>query len=639
MAAHDAAPAALAKRRAARQAGTVPPPSDAPRPAAPAWLVCALLATGTFLLFSRSLSYDFINYDDPAFVVDNPRVRAGLTWDGLRWAFTGRTDYWRPLTWLSHQLDGQLFGGRAAGHRAVNVAWHAANAALAFLLCRRLLAGWGPALACAALFAWHPLRVESVVWVSERKDVMAGCFFLLTLLAYQRYADRLRRGEPAGRAYALTLALYLGGLMCKPTLVALPVVLLALDRWPFARLALRPAPGWWAAHRRVWLEKIPFVLLAAAIAVVTIRLQVKADAFTLAVPLADRLGNAVVSIARYLGNVVWPLDLAFFYEHPGAWPWPAVAGALGLAVALTAFAWRERDRTPSLLAGWVWFVALLLPTLGLLQVGIQAMADRYTYLPVLGLQLAAWPVWRTRVRSPAVNASLAAVVLAGCAAATWWQQGFWRDSETLYRRAIAVDPNSANAEGFLGYTLHQAGRNAAAEGHARRALEISPDNHWGWLTLANVQGETERLAEAVASYGKLVAMDPAYARGHYLRSLLLVQLGRLEEAEAGLARAAALLPDSAQARLVLAEVQARRRRFAQAADSYRAVIALRPGSAEAHAGLGYMLALTGDRHGAAHHWTEALRLAPDLPGLRERLEKFRRPAPVPSPSVPRPPPK
>jgi Flp pilus assembly protein TadD len=614
---------ALAKRRAARQAGFVPSPSVVPRPAAHTWLACALLAAGTFLLFSRALPYGFINYDDTSFVVQNPHVQAGLTWDGLVWAFTGRTDYWRPLTWLSHMLDWQLFGDRAGGHRAVNMAWHAINAALAFLLCRRLLAGWWSALFCAALFAWHPLRVESVVWVSERKDVLAGCFFLLTLLAYHRHAERVRTGAPARRTYALMLALCLGGLMCKPTLVALPVVLLALDTWPLARLSWRRAPGWWAAHRCVLLEKLPFILLSAVISVVTIHMQAKADAFTLAVPLDERIGNALVSIARYLGNVAWPLDLAFFYEHPGAWPRPAVAGALALVLAVTALTWIRRERTPSLLAGWIWFLSLLLPTLGVLQVGLQAMADRYTYLPVLGLQLAVLPWVTARLAPAALKTGLAAAVLAECAGVTWWQQGFWRDSETLYRRAIAMDPTSANAEAFLGYTLHQAGRNVEAEHHARRALELSPDNHWGWLTLANVQGETGRLAEAVEAYQRLVTMDPAYARGHYLRGLLLVQLGRLEEAEAGLVRAAELLPESAQTRLVLAEVQARRRHFAEAAESYRAVIALQPRSAEAHAGLGYMLALTGDRDGAARHWTEALRLNPDFPGLRERLERLR----------------
>lgn len=582
-----------------------------------------MLAAGTGLVFARSLGYGFINHDDPAYLTSNPRVQAGLTWDGIVWAFTGKADYWHPLTWLSHMLDWRLFGADATGHRAVSVLWHAVNAVLAFLLCRRLTGAWWTALCSAALFAWHPLRVESVVWVTERKDVMSGCFFLLTLLAYARYAERCKAGHPAGRAYVLTLALFLGGLMCKPSLVPLPLVLLALDFWPLGRLSWKPAAGWWREHRCAVREKLPFFLLSAVIAVVTVRMQAASNAFSLAVPLADRLGNAVVSVARYLGNVAWPLDLAFFYEHPGAWPAPAVAGALALLLALTALAWWRRGREPWLLAGWLWFLAMLLPALGLLQVGRQAMADRYTYLPVLGLHLAA--LWTLRHMPGPARLKTAAAVLAvaACAGLTWWQQGFWRDSETLYRRAIAMDPASANAEAFLGYTLHEAGDLAGAERHARRALELSPDNHWAWLTLANVQGQTGRLEEAVAAYRRLTDMNPRYGRGHYLRGLLQQQLGRLAEAEADLARAAELLADAPMPWLALAEVRARQRKFPEAAAAYEKVVALRPDHAEAHAGLGYMLVLTGRREEAARHWEEALRLQPDFPGLRERLQKIR----------------
>lgn len=602
-----------------------PLPRAAPRPPLPTWLACALLAAGTFLLFSRSLEYGFINYDDPSYLTNNPRVQAGLTWAGIVWAFTGLTDYWHPLTWVSHMLDWQLFGADATGHRAVNLAWHAANAALAFLLCRRLTGAWGVALFSAALFAWHPLRVESVVWVTERKDVMSGFFFLLTLLAYARYAELVRSGRPAGRAYALTLALFLGGLMCKPSLVTLPLVLWALDFWPLDRLQATPAPGWWAAHRRVLLEKIPFLLLSAAVSVATILMQAAHNSFVLALPFSDRLANAVVSVARYLGSIAWPSRLAIFYDHPGAWPLLPVLGATVLLLAVTALAWRRRDRAPWLPAGWVWFLAMLLPVLGLLQVGRQAMADRFTYLPILGLQLAvlggaaAWPL---PARAKGV---LAAAVLAACAAATWWQQGFWRDSETLYRRALAVNPAGPNAAAFLAYTLQESGVNLAeAEQHARRALELEPDNHWALLALANLLGQTGRLAEAVDTYRRMTDLDPGYARGHYLRSLLLLQLGRVAEAEAGLARAAELLPASAQTRLVLAEVRARQRKFDAAAATYREVIALQPASAEAHAGLGYMLALTGRREEAVKHWEEALRLNPAFPGLRERMERLRR---------------
>ncbi|HEX2860249.1 MAG TPA: glycosyltransferase family 39 protein, partial [Lacunisphaera sp.] len=243
---------------------------------------------GTWLLFARSLGYDFINFDDPVYVTNNAHVRAGPTWDSIVWAFTGKSDYWHPLTWLSHMFDWRLFGADATGHRTVSVLWHATNAVLAFAVMRRLLGSWWIALFSAALFAWHPLRVESVVWVTERKDVMSGFFFLLTLLAYVRYTDNLKAGQPGRRTYALTLALFLGGLMCKPTLVTLPLVLLALDFWPLGRLATKPAPGWWQAHRCTVMEKLPFFILSAIISYVTIRMQEAHNAFSLAVPLGDR---------------------------------------------------------------------------------------------------------------------------------------------------------------------------------------------------------------------------------------------------------------------------------------------------------------------------------------------------------------
>ncbi len=604
----------------------MPRPDTPARPNSHAWIACTVLFLGTVAVFGRSLGYDFINHDDPAYITNNARVQAGLVWDSVVWAFTGRADYWHPLTWLSHMLDWQLFGANATGHRLVSILWHAANGVLAVLVMRRFGAGWWAALFSAALFAWHPLRVESVVWVTERKDVMSGFFFLLTLLAHARYAERARAGQPAGRAYALALALFLGGLMCKPSVVTLPLVLLALDVWPLGRISLRPASGWWPRHRGVLLEKIPFFLLSAIISVVTILMQAEISAFGLAVPLVDRLGNAVVSIARYLGNIVWPLDLAFFYEHPGAWPAATVAAALALVAAVTALAWWWRDRVPSLLTGWVWFLAMLLPALGLLQVGMQAMADRYTYLPILGAHLAAGGILRRTALPDRVQVAAALLVLVACVGLTWRQQHFWRDSEALYQRAIAMDPTSAHAEAYLGYTYHEAGALDAAEHHARRALDLAPDNHWAWLTLANVQAQTGRLAEAVDSYQRLTDANPRYARGHYLRGLLLQQLGRAAEAETALMRAAELQPDSFSAHLALAEILARQRKFGPAADAYARAIEIRPDHAEAHAGLGYMRALTGQRDEAARHWEEALRLKPDFPGLRERLQRIQ-PAP------------
>jgi hypothetical protein len=416
-------------------------------------VVSALLFFGTVLLFSRALRCGFVNYDDPTYVTANAQVQGGLTWAGVVWAFTSPSDYWHPLTWLSHMLDWQLYGPAAFGHHLTSVLWHALNAVLAFLLFRRLGAGLWLGVFAAALFAWHPLRVESVVWVTERKDVMSGSFFLLTLLAYARYVDCRRLGRPWRRAYLLTIACFAAGLMSKPMLVTLPLILLILDFWPFARL---PSP---AALRLPLLEKVPFFALAGAAAVATVLMQRHTGAFVLDLPLADRAGNAVVSVARYLGKFLWPFDLIVCYPHPGSWPPPAVLAAAALALGLSWLAWRERFRRPWIAAGWLWFLVTLLPVIGLVQVGFQALADRYTYLSLLGIEVALlWSLPGLSLLRAWGRAAIAAIVLAACAARTWDQQGVWRDSVSLFTHATAVTDRSDVAEDFLASALFAADR-------------------------------------------------------------------------------------------------------------------------------------------------------------------------------------
>ena len=595
----------------------MPPPVTAARPASHTWIASSALAAGTVLLFSRSFGYGFINYDDPIYLANNDQVRAGLTWHGLVWAFTGHADYWHPLTWLSHMLDWQLFGANATGHHVVSAAWHAANAVLVFALFRRVAFAWWPALFAAALFAWHPLRVESVVWATERKDVMSGCFFLLTVWSWLGYLQARREGRPAAGSYARTLAFFLAGLMCKPSLVTAPLVLLALDFWPGGRLADA------RELRRVLLEKIPFLLLAAAIAVVTVLMQRHIGAFTLEVALPDRAGNAVVSLVRYLGKFCWPTDLVICYPHPGAWPWPVVLGAAAVVAGLTFVAWRQRGPRPWLLAGWIWYLALLLPMLGLLQVGPQAMADRYTYLALLGWELVLLAAWRALSVPPAVSRGVAGLVLAAVAGLTWHQQGYWKDSVTLYRHALDVDPRNEFVSGALAFTYLEDRQPAEAEAQAQRTLAFAPRNQWSWLALAGAQRQLGRPADAVESYRRLLALDPDHLEARTALAAVLVQTGQLAAASEELARAVALAPEDPARRLGLAELLARQRRFDEAASAYRELLALDPENAEAHAGLGYMLVFTGHRDEAAAHWREALRLRPDFPGLRERLERLR----------------
>lgn len=614
-------------------------------------MIGAGLFVGTVLLFLRALPYGFINYDDPIYVTNNVHVRAGLTWEGVVWAFTGRADYWHPLTWLSHMVDWSWHGEWAMGHRLTSVCWHALNAVLAWRVLVRLTGSTGFAALAAAAFAWHPLRVESVVWITERKDVMSGAFFLLLLLAYGRYEARREAGRPVAGAYGVTLGLFLAGLACKPVLVTAPLVLLA---WDFGtrRRSGRGADVGWVRARVV--EKVPFLVLSAVIAGVTIVMQRQAQAFSLDVPLEARLGNAVVSVVRYVGKTVWPFDLAICYPHPGYWPVAVVAGAVSALAGAGWWLWRRRA-SPWPMMGAIWFVAMLLPTLGLLQVGVQAMADRYSYLPSLGLLLmgsglaARWSAGRWR-RTAVVAAVL---VLAALAVRTWDQQAVWRDSGTLFAHAAAVTKDNSFALGYLAHTRMTEGRWAEAEAHAAETLALNARSETALFVLAGVRERQGRVDEAIALYQRILVERPDDAQTAMLLGGLLAGRGRLTDAEphlraavraedvyadaalrlalasrdAGQGAAAALYfnvycevrPDEVEPRMAWAEVLARSRQFAAALAQYETAAALQPGNAEAQAGAGYMLWLTGRREEAVERWREALRLKPDFPGLRERL--------------------
>jgi len=592
------------------------------------WLVpalCAGLFLGTFVLFSRSAGFGFLNYDDPRYVTQNPHVQAGITWEGVEWAFTGKSDYWHPLTWIAHMADWQLFGPRAAGHHLVCVFWHALNAALAFLVLRRLTGACLTSALAAALFAWHPLRVESVAWITERKDVMSGFFFLLTLLAYAGYADRRRDGRPAGAAYGLTLAAFLGGLMCKPMLVTLPLVLLLLDYWPLRRLG---EPG--AGRRRIWEEKIPFFALSAAVGVVTVWMQTGIGAFTLRLPLGARLANACVSIPRYLGSFAWPFDLAVCYPHPGHWPWPAVAGAAVLVPGITLAAVLQRKERPWLLVGWGWFLIMLLPVIGIVQVGFQSMADRYTYLPILGVEIALlWTLrealasWRPRW--PVAAAAIA--LLAGGAARTWDQEAVWQTPTRLFGHALAVTGRNPMAHFFLGATLLLDGKTDAAEAHTRKAVAEMPEYPPALELMAEIHLARGRMAEAADCYRRILRADPRNVAASCSLGAVYIKANRLEEA-AALFRPAALAGD-AGAQFGLATVNERLGRLDEALTGFRAVIRQRPAETVAHFKIGQLL-LARQRPGeAADSFKKVVKLQPNFApahlGLGVALEQLGRP--------------
>lgn len=587
------------------------------RPRVPTALACAVLFVGTVLLFSRALSSDFVILDDPVYVTDNPQVRSGLSWHGLAWAFTAPSANWHPLTWLSHMLDWQVYGPAPWGHHLTSVLWHALNAALAFLVFRRLGGGFWLSSLAAAVFAWHPLRAESVAWIAERKDVMSGCFFLLTILAYTRYVERRRTGQTAWRSYALTAACFLGGLMSKPMVVTLPLLLLVLDAWPLRRLASARDLG------PLVLEKLPFFVLSGAVAVVTVLMQHGEGAFVLDVPLDARAGNAVVSIVRYLGKFFGPFGLIATYPHPGYWPGPIVAGSVVLVGAVSVLAWMQRAARPWIAAGWLWFLITLVPVLGLLQVGVQAMADRYSYLPLLGIEWALfWTVapWCSGPRRRRIASGAGAAVLLGLGVRAWDQVGTWHDSVALFQHAVDVAPGDVVSECHLASALVAAGRLAEAAEVAERARQRDPASDTAMLTLADVRTRQRRLAEAIELYDAAVAVRPDNAMARLQLGLLQLIAGQPAEAHRQLVAALRARPALHVQVLGLGHTARQQRDPASAYFYYRVVLAADPGDVEAHIGLGAVLLGNGDRARGLTEWRRALELDPDYPELRERIE-------------------
>src|SRR5438093_12096559 len=414
-------------------------------------LLLPLLALLTAATFWGVRQNDFISYDDPEFVTSNPIVREGLTWRGVVWAFTTPVlANWHPLTSLTHLADVSLYGLNPSGHHTTNLLLHGVNTLLLFLLLRRLTGEDWRSAWVAALFAVHPAHVESVAWIAERKDVLSTLFWLATTWAYVSWVRDRRPGR-----YAAVLALFAAGLMSKPMLVSLPLVLLLLDDWPLARLRGGGLAGLWRSpdgRPGALLEKVPLFAMTAGFSVVTFLVQRAAGAVRLSVfPLWARVENALVAYVRYLVMLVWPARLGVFYPHPGtAIPAGEAAAALVLLLAISAAAVLLRRRAPFFFTGWFWFVVTLLPVIGIIQVGFQAFADRYTYIPYIGLFVAAaWGVPALVPRSKPARTALAAAAVASVAAmalAARVQVRFWRNSETLYLRTLEVTKNNATIE-------------------------------------------------------------------------------------------------------------------------------------------------------------------------------------------------
>ncbi len=577
-----------------------------PRP----FLIGLALCLLTLAVYLPVLDSGFVNYDDNLYVTSNRHVQQGLDAEEFLWAWQASVAAnWHPLTVLSHMLDVELYGLNPKGHHLTNLLLHLVNVWLLFAVLRRMTgAVWRSALV-AALFAVHPTHVESVAWVSERKDVLSGLFFLLTLWAWHGYARKRTLGRYL--LAALTLAL---GLLSKPMLVTLPCVLVLLDVWPLRRLPLNDLSprGLWPLLR----EKIPFFVLAAAASAITVYVQQGPIASLEAVSMRQRVANALVSYAAYLGQTFWPSHLAVFYPFRVSVPlWQPVAAAVLLA-ALTALALARLQRAPWLAVGWLWFAGMLVPVIGLVQVGRQAMADRYTYLPSIGLCLAV--VWgiaelvRSQKARPvrAAASTLAVVVVAILGILTRAQAATWKDGVTLFGHAIAVTEDNYLAHLNLASELARRDDREAAERHFREALRLRPKLTEAHAGLGTNLRKWRRPQEAVRHLRQAVAIRPKEARYRVSLASALVDLGRKDEAVSQLRTALDLAPRLVDAHQGLAVLLEERGRTDEALQHYLATLEEDPARVAVYTRAATLLARRGDLAGAARLLAEALRRQP-----------------------------
>jgi tetratricopeptide (TPR) repeat protein len=572
-------------------------------------LICLALAVVTAALYLPITHYGFVNFDDDDYITNNSHVQAGLTWAGVIWAFqTGAAANWHPLTWISHMLDCQLYGLNPGGHHSTNLIFHVINTLLLFLWLRQLTGTLWRSAFVAALFAWHPLHVESVAWASERKDVLSTFFWMLTLIAYTRYARESRVLSPKSKVfYGLSLLAFACGLMSKPMVVTLPFVLLLLDFWPLGRFSrftfhisrsnqpstLNPQLSTMSAVRLL-CEKLPFFALTLAASVATYFVQTSGRALWSpgVLSLSDRVGNALWAYDRYISKTFWPVDLSIFYPHPYHWP-PvlAIGSALLLALWSGLSLWRARQN-PYLFVGWFWFLGTLVPTIGLVQVGSQSMADRYMYIPSIGLFiLVAWGIndflnWRPHWRR--ITTLAGGMALAGCLVGTRIQLSYWQNSIKLFSHAIEVTTDNFVAYTCLGETLRDMGLKKEALMVCAEAVRIAPNSPVTQYNFGMALLQNNKLEEALAHLDAGGRLAPHNSEIQYNLGLVLLLHGKPDEA----------------------------------VNHFTAALVERPGFAEAHYRLAQALSQQHKSKEAIFHYREALRIKPEFPGAKAALDQI-----------------
>jgi protein O-mannosyl-transferase len=587
-------------------------------------LILLSLAVMTFGIYAQVIGHQFITLDDSWYIKENPMVNRGVTLAGLVWAFTTFHEAnWHPLTWIAHMIDSQIFGMNAGGHLLVNALIHVANTLLVFwFLSRTTHARWPSALV-AALFALHPLHVESVAWAAERKDTLSTLFGLLSLVAYARYAETQSR-----KWYVWTTVMLLLGLLAKPMLVTWPFVMLLLDYWPLRRLDLTSRRE---VARKLWplvREKLPLFALVAASAVLTCIAQSYGGAVRTFsdIPITLRLTNALVSYAKYLLLTFWPHDLAVYYPFtPAGIPVWQIVGAALLLLGITVLCLFQRKTRPYLVVGWLWFVGTLIPVIGLVQVGGQTMADRYFYIPSVGLFIAIIfglaDIAEARRVAPLLSAAIVSVVLLVLATLTNAQIHLWSDSFTLFKHALAVTPPNLPIENALGITLQYSGRYDEAAAHFEKALQVQRDHYDVLLNMGVTRYHQGRVPEAMEYFQAAIRSRPDAPEAHAQLGLALWKQNRNEAAYEEVRRASHLAPKDAKIRNYLGVALARLGRFQEAIHQLHEALRLNPNSAVAHNNLGLAFLASGKPRESIPEFEAALRLNPELKDAADNLRR------------------
>ncbi len=582
------------------------------------YIICLFLVVATLAVYWQVLDNDFVLFDDDAYVIKNEHVHKGVTFNGLTWAITSSyASNWHPLTWVSHMLDCQLYGLNPKGHHLTSLLLHVANTLLLLLILVRMTGSLWQSSFVAALFAIHPLHVESVAWVAERKDVLSTFFMMLTLWIYTIYAKKggLKR-------YLLVVLFFVLGLMSKPMLVTLPLVLLMLDFWPLGRLSQieltgQHTDGMSNIFRLLW-EKVPFFALAAGSSVVTFIAQKNTGAMELqrTVFLQARIINTFVAYTEYMLNMIWPVKLAILYPHPGnSLPlWKSVVAGLVL-VLITILVIRKARKIPYLAVGWLWYVVTLIPVIGIVQVGSQAMADRYTYTTLIGLfVIIAWganDLLSKQLYRKKCLGSLAAIILTVLMVLTWKQVGYWENSITLFKHTLKHTSNNYNIQNNLGIALKEQGRTKEAIEHYLQALRSNPGYVKAYYNLSNAYAERGDTKKAIETCKQAIRINPDIANIHYNLGVVYGGLGKYEEAAEAFKQVIRIDPDYLQALYNLGGVYSGLGKYREAIEAFMQVVRIDPDYALVRNNLGIAYGALGKYKEATEAFQQAIRIDPD----------------------------